>query len=51
MQNINMKKKFIMSLILLIIISIVNSYYGKYYLDSYSNYFIKEIMSLTDERT
>lgn len=44
MQNINMKKKFIMSLILLIIISIVNSYYGKYYLDSYSNYFIKEII-------
>ena len=44
MQNINMKKKFIMSLILLIIISIVNSYYGKYYLDNYSNYFIKEII-------
>lgn len=39
-----MKKKFIISLLLLIIISIVNCYYGKYYLDSYSNYYIKEII-------
>ena len=39
-----MKKKFIITLLLLIIISIVNSYYGKYYLDSYSNYYIKEII-------
>ena len=26
------------------IVSVINSYYGRYYLDSYSNYFIKEIV-------
>ena len=39
-----MKKKFIISLLLLMIVSVINSYYGRYYLDSYSNYFIKEIV-------
>ena len=39
-----MKKKFIISLLLLMIVSVINFYYGRYYLDSYSNYFIKEIV-------
>ena len=36
-----MKKEFIISLLLLMIVSVINSYYGRYYLDSYSNYFKK----------
>lgn len=39
-----MRKKLIITLILLSIISIINNYYARYYLDSYSNYYIKQII-------
>lgn len=39
-----MKKKLIISLIILSIFSIINNYYARYYLNSYSNYFIKQLV-------
>lgn len=39
-----MRKKLIISLIILSIISIVNNYYARYYLDSYNNYYLKQMI-------
>lgn len=39
-----MKKKLIISLIILSIFSIINNYYARYYLNSYSNYYIKQLI-------
>lgn len=39
-----MKKKFILSLIILSLFSVVNNYYARYYLSSYSNYYIKQLL-------